>query len=345
MPATSPAARYDLRLLAALIVGATVASLTGTGDAAAASTLRFGSHAPPQSWLVREGLVPLFRQMEADSAGALKIQAFWGGAIMKSPNKQFEAMINGVQDGTLVFPSYTQALFPEFTLFNQPFLFRGAEEGSIAAWKMHEAGLLRGLDQLKVVAIFSSASGGIHMAGRINGIDDVKGKKIGGGGPAEAAVIAELGGTPVGIGIAQTAEALSSGIIQGTHIGWSGVGSFKLIPLIKASIDLPFGQPIYFVAFSKRAYDALPEAARSAIDKNSGIEASRRLGAVMGQESDRVKGEFANQRDHRMIRLAGAQHDEVAARFQKFHTNWIAERENGRKVYDALQTILTEMRR
>ena len=105
-------------------------------------TLKIGSHTPGKSNHIRNGLIPWCRAVEKDSGGTLKFQEFWGGQLSRSPAKQYELLINGIQDATTVLPSYTQELFPDFSLFSLPYLFRNAAEGSVAMWRMYEKGLL-----------------------------------------------------------------------------------------------------------------------------------------------------------------------------------------------------------
>lgn len=309
----------------------------------AAEILRFGSHAPPQSGLARNALTPLFERIQADSNGALEVQMFWGGALIPGGERQFEATIDGLQDGTMIFPSYTAALFPDITLFNQPFLFETTEEATTAAWNMLEEGYLRGFEDLKVVAIFAAPPSGLHFRDRISSLADVAGKRVQGGGPAEGRVIRQLGGTPVGLSIGQVPEAMSQGVIDAAYTGWTGVASFNLDQITQSHIDMPFGQPIYIVALNRAYYESLGEEARAAIDRNATLETSLALAETQAAEAAEVRRRVEEQ-GHTIITATGSEYDQMRTEFLTFHEEWISNTENGQEKYDAALAIIEDLR-
>lgn len=309
----------------------------------AAEILRFGSHAPPQSGLARHALTPLLEKIQADSNGALEVQAFWGGSLIPGGERQYEAMIDGLQDGTMVFPSYTAALFPDMTLFNQPFLFQSTEEATTAAWTMLEEGHLRGFDDVKVIAIFTAPPNGLHFRDRIDSLDDVAGKRVQGGGPAEAKVIEQLGGTPVGLSIGQVPEAMSQGVIDAAYTSWTGVASFSLDQITEAHIDMPFGQSVYMVALNRAFYDNLSDEARAAIDMNATLETSLQLAATQAAEANDVR-QRVEEMGHNIISATGDEYDAIQAQFLTFHQAWIDSTVDGQEKYDAVLRILEDMR-
>ena len=99
-----------------------VAASIGTGAAAAEpAVVKIGSFTPPKSAFLTKITIPWLRKMERDSEGTLKFQEFWGGALIRSPRKQWEGLMNGIQDASSILPSYTSKLFPDFTFFDLHF--------------------------------------------------------------------------------------------------------------------------------------------------------------------------------------------------------------------------------
>jgi TRAP-type C4-dicarboxylate transport system substrate-binding protein len=303
--------------------------------------LRVGNRTPPKSDTVTKGYAPWLRQVEKDSKGTLKFQEFWGGSIERSLKKQYEAMMAGLQDAGPIIPSYTAALFPDFSLFALPFMFTSAEEASEAAWRFYKTGMLRGLDDVYVAAVFTNDNGGLHFSEKLDGIDAIKGLKIRAAGPEEANAIRVFGGAPVSMGMGQVAEALNRGVVKGLLAGYSALRTFKVEPLLKTHVNVPMGVRGFFFGINKKKYDALPAAAKAAIDKNSGLSYS----VHMGRQNDASSAiALAKAKKKNFITPTAAQMAEFKKKFQAIHDDWIKSTPDGRKKYDTLQKIIAEIR-
>ncbi len=321
-----------------LLMAATSMPLTAYAEQA---MLRVGSRTPPKSFTVKKGYAPWLRQVEKDSNGTLKFQEFWGGSIERSLKKQYEAMMAGLQDAGPIIPSYTAALFPDFSLLALPFMFNSAVEGSEAAWRFYKTGLLRGLDDVYVAAVFTNDNGGLHFRDKLTSIDQVKGAKIRAAGPTEAKAIRAVGGSPVSMGMGQVTGALNRGVIKGLLSGYSALRTFRVEPLLKSHVDLPMGVRVFFFGINKKKYDALPPAAKAAIDKNSGLSFSRHMGEQNAASSKIAR---ANAKKKSFIAPKGAELEAMRKRFKGIHDDWIKATPDGQKKYDALQKILAEIR-
>ena len=107
------------RVFVGALGAAAIVAALGAGPAAAEPTVvKIGSFTPPKAKYLREILIPWLRKVEADSAGTLKFQEFWGGSLIRSPRKQWEGLNNGIQDASQIIPAYTSKLFPDFTFFS-----------------------------------------------------------------------------------------------------------------------------------------------------------------------------------------------------------------------------------
>jgi len=339
--------RRHALLAAASAAVISIAALASAGTASAEpSVIKIGSHTPPKASHIRVILQPWMKRIEKESGGTVKFQEFWGGQLIRQPNKQYEGMINGIQDSTPVLPSYTEALFPDFGLFSLPFLFHGtgSEESAAVGWKLHEKGLINGLDKVYVAAVYSNDNGGMHFNSAFKSFDDMHGKKVRAAGPGEADVIKAVGATPVSMSITQVAESLNRGVIDGTFNGWSALNTFRITPLIKTHVDMPFGVRAFFMAINKKVYDGLPAAARRAIDKNSGLEFSKAHGAHWAAEGLKVRKE--SEKDRIVLTPSREQLAAWSAKFRMFHDAWIKEQDaaHRRKLYDATMDILKALR-
>jgi TRAP-type transport system periplasmic protein len=317
----------------------------GTGAVAATTTIKIGSFTPPKAGYLRTITIPLLRQIEKDSAGDVKFQEFWGGALIRSPRKQWEGMLNGIQDATQVLPSYTAKLFPDFGIFALPFMFQktGTMEATIAGWKMYKAGLLGGFDKMKVFSVYTNDNSGLHLSRKITSLDQVKGLKFRAPGGTEAKVVKSLGGTPVGMSIRQVAESLNRGVIQGTLTGWSALNTFRITPLIKTHIDLPLGVRSFVLGMRKDLFNKISRKGQAAIDKNIGLKLSKAFGAYYQKDGDSMR---ANPKGRGVIRPSSSELDGIfKAYFRQFHQNWVKKVKDGQKKYDAMQAILADLRK
>ena len=330
-------------MLAAIAIGCALCA--GADAAAEPATLKVGATMPPMSSVIAEGYVPWLRAIEKDAPGAIKFQEFWGGALVRAPDKQFEAMMNGIMDSTVVITSYTQKLFPDFSLFSIPYVVDGAVEAAVGGWRLYERGLLRGLEKVYVAAIFSNDNGGLHLRSRVKSLDDVKGLKIRVSGPEEAEIVKAMGAVPVGLGIPTTADALNRGVVDGTFNGWAANQSFRITPLIKTHIDVPFGVRSFFIAINREVYDKLPASARAAIGKHSGRDFSIRFGRVMDKTGEPLRKEALADPNRTVLRPSEAQAKALEAKFMGFHKQWIEETPDGARKYREVKDAVAEFRR
>jgi TRAP-type C4-dicarboxylate transport system substrate-binding protein len=328
------------------ILAIAAAALVAAGPVAAEpTTVKFGTNMPPVGDFAKKVVAPWLRSVEADSQGTVKFHEFWGASLIRDPGKYYEGIMNGLQDASIILPSYSQALFPDFSIFALPTLFRGTGSGeaSVAGWKMHEKGLLGGVDKLYVASFFTNDNGGMHFNRSFKTLDEAKGMKIRTAGPEEADVIQAIGAVPVAMSINVVSESLNRGVIDGTMNGWSALNTFKITPLIKTHIDAGFGVRSFFIAVGRKAFDALPEAGRKAFEKNGGLELSRRIGAYYDTEGGKVRNDVVAQ-GHTVIRPEGAELERLEAKFKPFHEAWIKEQPGREAKYKALMQILAEIR-
>ncbi len=206
---------------------------------------------------------------------------------------------------------------------------------------MYKRGLLGGLDDVHVAAVYSNDNGGLHFNRTIKSLDDMKGLKVRVPGPKQAAVLKQLGLVPVGMGARQIAESLNRGVIQGALMGWSAINIFRITPLLKSHVDLPMGTRAFFIAIHNRVYDKLPRKGKAAIDKNEGLALSMSLGTFYEKDGTRMR---TNTEGRSVVRPDQAERIKLMQKFKPFHDQWIKDTKDGAKKYQAIQDILAKHR-
>jgi len=337
---------YTKTLQAWVGAGCLVAALLAApAVSVAAEVIKFGIFTPPKTKLMTKGIVPFLELVSKQSRGAFKYKGFWGGAIMRNPSKQYDVLLSGLQDGTLILPSYTNALFPDFSLFSLPSLFRNGEEAAVAMWRMHQQHLLGGLDKMYVMAIFSNGNSAFHVSKKLVSMEGLKGLKIRSAGPGEADIIKSMGAVPVGMSITQVAESVSRGVIDGTLSGWDATRSYRIEPLIVTSIDLNFGTRSFMLVLNRKAYDRLPQQAKDTLAKYDGEPLSRKFGRIYDEADEALIATVKKNPKKVVIEGDKARDAALVAKFKPFHDAWIKENQDGQKKYDALQSIIADLRK
>ena len=161
----------------------------------AQEVVKVGTFVPEQSTGVKLVIKPWLEAVAAET-GDVTMQPFWGGTLGKNPFKQFELVQNGVADVTWVLPGYTAGQFPEMGVFELPFLFRTAEEASIVGWKLHEMGLLSGLDGVHLVGLFAAEPNALFMKTKIDSLEGLTNLKIRSAGGIHAGWLESLNAAP-----------------------------------------------------------------------------------------------------------------------------------------------------
>lgn len=325
------------------LAGLALAALV-SAPATAQDLVKVGTFVPEQSVGVSRVIKPWMEAVAAEAGDAVKMQGFWGGTLGKSPFKQFELVQNGVADVTWVLPGYTAGQFPEMGVFELPFLFRTAEEASVVGWKMHEMGLLTGFDGVHVVGFFAAEPNAIFMKKKIGSLDDLANMKIRSVGSIHASWLESLGAAPQTLSSAEMNEGLNRGTVDGAIQGWTGMQTFKSLPLVDQAYVVPAGAIPFLLLMNKGKWDSLSPAAQDAIMKHGGLAMAKAGGDAYTGIGDKIRGDVIAEGRIEIVTPDEATIEAYAEKAKTVHDKWIAETPNGQAVYDAAVKLLAEMR-
>jgi len=323
----------------ALAAGAALAT-----PVAAQEIVKVGSFVPEQSVGVARVIKPWMEAVAADAGDHVRMQGFWGGTLGKSPFKQFELVQNGVADVTWVLPGYTAGQFPEMGLFELPFLFETAEEASIVGWKLHEMGMLTGFDRVHVVGFFAAEPNALFMKTRIEDLGDLENMKIRSAGGIAGQWLESLNAAPQTLSSAEMNEALNRGTVDGGIQGWTGMQTFKSLPLVDQAFNVPAGTIPFLLLMNEAKWNALSPEAQDAVMAHGGLAMAESGGGAYSEIGEEIRA--AVQEEGR-IEIVDPTAEELAPHAEAakaVHEAWIAETPNGQAVYDAAVKLLAEMR-
>lgn len=326
-------------------IAATAGLMAGAFQpATAAETIRVASFTSPKANTVHDVIEPWMKAVTKDVGSKVTLQGFWGGALGRSPVKQYELVVNGIAGVAFIVPSYTLAQFPEMSVFSLPYLFRSGKEASIAAWRMYKAGILTGFDKIHPIAIYASDNNALHLAPTIKSIDEVKGLKIRTAGPQESSVIRLFGAIPVGMGMPSVTESISRGVIDGTLQSWTGVRSFRVANVTKTHIEEPLGTLAFIIGMNKNLYEKQPKDVRDSMDRHGGLGMAERGGISFDKTSASYRAKLAEDKSRTFIEVSGALAAKREAMFMALHKEWQKSVKDGAEKYAKLMAILKDIR-
>ena len=324
------------------LAGAALAA-TLAMPAAAQELIKVGTFVPEQSVGVSKVIKPWMDAVGLETTD-VTLQGFWGGTLGKDPFKQFELVQNGVADVTWVLPGYTAGQFPEMGVFELPFLFHTAEEASVVGWQLHEMGLLTGFDGVHVVGFFAAEPNAIFMKKKIASLDDLANMKIRSVGGIHASWLESLGAAPQTLSSAEMNEGLNRGTVDGAIQGWTGMRTFKSLPLVDQAYVVPAGAIPFLLLMNEGKWNSLSAEAKDAIMKHGGLAMAEAGGNAYTEIGATIRGDVETEGRIEVVTPDEATLARYTEQAKSVHDAWIAETPNGQAVYDAAVKLLADYR-
>lgn len=335
--------RHTLRrlVLSALLAASLAPVATQAADPI---KLKFSSFEPPMANITTNVLTPLARDASAGSGGTLQIDMFAGGTLGRSPLQQLKLVTDGIADIAWVVLPYTPGRFDDTEVVGLPFLTSNATEASVALYRLYASGALVGFDGLKMLAIGATPPLAIHANQPIRVPADLKGKRVRVSGDQLTRVVEALGGAPVQVGGGQIAEALSRGVVDMTLNNWGFVGDFKVNEVSSQHLDLALGAVAVGIVMRQDRYDALPAAARKALDAASGEALSRKLGQAFDRQETEVRARISTSGRNTVVVPSAAELAEWKRAVEPVNLQWRQAKARNERTYQAFVEQLERVR-
>lgn len=305
-----------------------------------AVTLKFGSPAPPTSYVNTDGITPWINDVEKASGGTLKIQLFAGPVLGNFNNIYDRTVSNVAQISFGTFGAYA-SIFARTQVSDLPFLNDDTRRSSVALWRLYAKGLLNPeYDKVKVLALFTFPGSILNSNKPIKTLDDVKGMKLAASSRTLGEAAIDMGAAPITLTPSELYEAANRHVVDGILVGWTAVKTFRLDDVTKDHLQLPLGEAPAFVFMNKSAYDALPAEAKAAIDKYSGESFSDRLG-LADERANRAEAQHvASLPGHSVTKLSAEQYPIWEKRIRPVIEEWEKSTPDGAKLLAAYRDEL-----
>jgi len=207
------------------------------------------------------------QEIEKRTGGKIQITMFPGGTLTPAP-QCYDGVVKGLSDiGMSVF-AYTRGKFPLIEVIDLPV---GVKSG-LAATKLindfYNKFKPKELDDVKVMYLHAHGPGLLHTKKAVNKLEDLKGMKIRCTGLA-AKIVQSLGGTPVAMGMGETYDSLSRGVVEGSMAPYEALKTWKWGEVVKFTTE-NFGSSYstgFFVVMNKDKWNSLPPDIQKIIEK------------------------------------------------------------------------------
>ena len=220
--------------------------------------LKVAQYFPPPSFQSKV-LEEFCRDLEKRTNGAVKVDYFSGGSLLKAP-AMFDGVVSGIADIGYSHVYYTAGRMPVTEAAGLPLGYPSAWVASQALNDFYHEFKPKEFDQVKVLWLNTSPNSAIATASKpIRKLEDLKGLTIRAPGQA-GEVIKALGGTPAPTPMMEVYDAISKGVIDGEASNFETLFAFKFAEVVKYTtsvweINNPF--PFYLV-MNKNSYNKLP---------------------------------------------------------------------------------------
>lgn len=333
-----PTFRDSLRLSRMIGLATGVAALFawGVGSAGAADvTLKYSDHDPLGGMRTNFVKDVWLAEIEKQSGGKIKIQDFWGGALMSS-KEILKGTGDGVTDLGFVFPGHYPTQLVAHSVYNLfprgPNNFADMIKLYHAAYEqIPELGAELKKANVKVLMITAGLPGAFAGKKPLKSIGDIKGDKWRAGDKWKLKFLENAGALPVAVPWGDVYVALQTGTIEGVFTNYDGIALMKFD---EAARNLMISKELWYAApfmhlVNADKFNKLPKDVQDAIMKASAI-AEQKFGAVYDAAFDKIKAEeIAAGRSVVELSKDDLAKWESRDKLSGLQAEWVAEAEKG----------------
>lgn len=214
-----------------------------------------------------ENLNQFAKDVDAATAGKIKITVHPNAALFKAPEIKRAVQGGQAQVGEILLPNFENE-WRVFGVDSIPFLATSYAQ-SFKLYQAQKPVLEKKLESQGMKLLYAVAwpPQGIYTKKPVNSGADLKGIKWRAYSPATARIAELVGAQPVTVQAAEFSQALATGVVESTMTsGATGVDS-KLYEQLKYYYDTQAWLPKNAVVVNKKAFEALPKAEQDAVLK------------------------------------------------------------------------------
>ena len=190
--------------------------------------------------------------------------AYYPSGILTTAPKMFEGVVNGVSDLGLSHCEYTRGRFPVTETLSLPMGYPSGYVAGQTANDFYNQFHAKEWDAAHVLLFYSTGPQIISTVKKpVKTLEDLKGLKIRATGrPAD--ILKAVGGTPVGVEMADMYDGLQRGVVDGVLSSMEVQKGWKVGEIIRyATLSYKVGTVYtFYIVMNKNKWNALPEDAK-----------------------------------------------------------------------------------
>jgi TRAP-type C4-dicarboxylate transport system substrate-binding protein len=255
--------------------------------AAAPRTLTLSYASSDRSVAYLSLVKPFVDAINNDPRDLLKIVVRFSGQA--GPLKQQPSLVSvGKIDIAFILPGIDPKLFPDETAVELPGLFRDTREASLVHTRLVAANALSGYRNFHVIGAVATQPETIHSRKPTASLADLKGQTLRVNNPIGGAAIGALGAAFKVMTLNDTADAISSGAVNGAVVQLGQLADFGVGRLVSHHYLLPVSSAPLALVMNRKVFAGLTEAAKTLIREHSGAWLAERYIAIANAANQRV---------------------------------------------------------
>lgn len=238
---------------------------------AAAETISYGTHSPPNHGIMAEGFLPFAKAVEEDTKGEVTFELLAGGAVV-SAKTALSGIGSGLVGSGYVIDAYVPQVLPHSTLISDLGPFNASALAATAAATETQLldcpGCVGDLEKAGAVTLGVNAIAPYKLMCKepVTSVEGLKGRKVR-TASVWGRIMAEIGMVPVNIPVTDIYEAMERGTLDcvlGPE-GW--LKAYNLWDSAKYVVDQPLGAWAggHAMTINKDRWESLSPAGRDAI--------------------------------------------------------------------------------
>ncbi len=331
------------RIVAFLILAA--ASAWGATAKAEPVTLKLSFFGPSTEVNYARLIKPWVAAVNADSSGAVKIEAYPEGALGKALPAQPQMVLDGVADIAFINPSLEPGRFPDDQVLELPGLFKSLDEAVKVYQSLVTSNSLRGYEGYVVIGSMMNPSYRLFGRKPMRSLADLKGMKVRIVGPMIGQTVKQLGMVPIMMPPTEIVEAMGRGTIDATTAVPAAVIDFGIDRVAKNDFLLPLGYGPLTIVMNRKKYESLPAAAQDVL-KKYGIDWVNALYLKnLGPYDASLVERFKADRNRTVTSPSAADLKTLDATYQRIVAAWVAKSQRNAELLSKVRSVLTTMRK
>ena len=282
-----------MKMLRSILGAAALSAMfvaSGPAVSVAETVLRFNNFLPPTHVIRTEGWDVWAKQVAQATQGRVKIE-FSTKALGILP-RAFDLARDGVADIGWGVQGYTPGRFVSAEIVELPFLSPTGEALSVAYWRVYQKHFKQANEYkgVHVLGMHTHSPGHVFTATKpLTRLSDLKGLKVRIVNRATSEILRRYGGAPVREPAPKLSQLLSKGVVDGTFLTADAVAAFRLGGKLNNWLRFPSGlyNTSFFMVVNLDTWKKIPAADRKAIERVSGENFGRVMGAMWDRSEQR----------------------------------------------------------